>query len=218
MGWITRSGRRCGLSLMLVFLAGITLSACTSLQTPPPSTTAGALAHQGELKTWQDGMQAFDEGSYEKAQALFEVLSENAELEGLSRKALFALASTRLMLAQIPEEFSQALSTWECWSRQFPQDSPGEDPRMLTPFLQRLTPPGSSESQLKESPAPAKKIITYSPAGYKDLLQAKDKEIERIKTKLDAREKEVRRLKHQIDSLEAIHLKFQERKQGVSSP
>ena len=217
MGWIMRSGRRYSLSLMLIILAGIKLSACTSLQTPQPPR-AGVPAHQGELRTWQDGMQAFDEGAYEKAQALFEVLTENAEVEGLSRKAFFALASTRLVLAQTPEEFSQALSTWECWSRQFPQDPAVEDPRMLTPFLQRLTPPGSSESQVKESPAPVKKTITYSPAGCKDLLQAKDKEIDRIKTKLDAREKEVRRLKHQIDSLEAIHLKFQERKQGVSSP
>jgi len=221
MGWIIRSARRCGWTLVLVFLAGIKLSACTSLPTPPPPT-GGDLAHQGELKTWQDAMQSFDEGAYEKAQALFEVLSENAELDGLSRKALFALAVTRLMSAQTPEEFSQALYTWDCWSRQLPQDLAQElaleDPRMLTPFLRRLTPPGTSEAQFKESTAPVKKTITYTPAGSKDLLQAKDKEIDRLKTKLDARDKEVRRLKHQIDSLEAIHLKFQERKQGVSSP
>lgn len=215
-GCIIRSGQRYGLLLMLVMLIVMRLCACTSLQTPP--VAGSAQSRQGELKTWQDGVQAFHEGAYEKAQALFEMLSEHAELEGLRRQALFALAAARLMLAQTPEEFSQALYTWDCWSQQFPPDPAAEDPRMLTPFLQRLSPPGSSEGQLKESPAPVKKIILHSPAACKDLVQAKDKEIDRMKAKLDAREKEVRRLKHQIDSLEAIHLKFQERKQGVSSP
>ncbi len=132
--------------------------------------------------------------------------------------AFFALASTRLVLAQTPQEFNQALATWECWSQQFPHVAADEDPRMLTPFLQRLTPPGSNESQTKEAEPPVKKVIMVSPAGCKDLLQAKDKEIERVKARLDAKEKEARRLKHQIESLEAIHLKYQERKQGVSSP
>jgi predicted nucleic acid-binding Zn-ribbon protein len=64
-----------------------------------------------------------------------------------------------------------------------------------------------------------KKIIVYNhPGGCKDLLQAKEKELDRIKSRLETREREIRRLKHQIDSLEAIHLKFQERKQGASSP
>jgi hypothetical protein len=95
----------------------------------------------------------------------------------------------------------------------------GEDPRMLTPFLQRLTPPGSPEAQITQSPPPAKKItVSSSSTGCRDLLQAKEKEMDRIRTKLDARDKEIRRLKHQIESLEAIHLKYQERKQGVSSP
>jgi hypothetical protein len=217
MGWLVRSGWCHGLSLTFVFLAGIGLSACTSRQQPQPSR-AEAPAQAGELKAWQEGLQAFEDGEYEKARALFEVLTENAEPEGLSRKAFFALATTRLVLAQSPEEFNQALATWECWSQQFPHAVADEDPRMLTPFLQRLTPPGSSENHARENQPPVKKVLMVSPASCKELLQAKDREIERVKARLDVKEKEARRLKHQIESLEAIHLKFQERKQGVSSP
>jgi hypothetical protein len=90
---------------------------------------------------------------------------------------------------------------------------------MLTPFLECLTPPGAKGTPPPQNEPPPKKIILYNnPAACKDLLQAKDRELDRIRSRLDAREKEVRRLKHQIDSLEAIHLKFQERKQGASSP
>jgi hypothetical protein len=49
-------------------------------------------------------------------------------------------------------------------------------------------------------------------------VQAREKESERLKTRLDAKEREIRRLKQQIESLEAIHLKFQERQKEISSP
>jgi hypothetical protein len=217
MRWIVRSDWRCGLSLVFVFLAGIGLCACTGMQKPQPSPALSP-ALEAELSTWQEGLQAFEAGDYEKARVLFEMLSENAANEGLRGKAFFALASTRLVLAQNAEEFNQALATWDCWRHQFPHRMEGEDPGMLTPFLQRLTPPGSLENQTRENQVPVKKVIISGPAGCKDLLQAKDKEIERVKARLDAKEKEARRLKHQIESLEAIHLKFQERKQGVASP
>lgn len=217
MGWLVRSGWRHSLSLMFVFLAGMGLCSCAVRQQPQPPRVE-APVQETELKAWEEGLQAFEDGDYEKARALFEVLTENAEPEGLSRNAFFALAATRLVLAQTPEEFNQALATWECWSQQFPHPAAEEDPRLLTPFLQRLTPPGLAESQAKENQPPVKRIIMGGPGSCKDQLQAKDKEIERLKTRLDAKEKEARRLKHQIESLEAIHLKFQERKQGVSSP
>jgi hypothetical protein len=218
MGWINQSGRRRFLCLMLIFLAGIGLSACSTVQKTRPSE-GSSLVHEHELRTWEEGMQAFRDGDYEKARVLFEAISEHTETEDLSRRACFALSATRLVLAQTPQEFSEAMAAWACWSRQMPQGLVEEDPRMLTPFLECLTPPGAKGSSPNQNQPLAKKIVVYnSPAGCKDLLQAKDKEIERMRSRLDARDKEVRRLKHQIDSLEAIHLKFQERKQGASSP
>ena len=218
MGWINQSGRRYLLCLMLIFLAGVGLSACSSVQKRQPSEE-GSLRYEYQLRTWDEGMQAFKDGDYEKARMLFEALGDSAETEDMSRRACFAVAAIRLVLAQTPQEFSEAMSAWACWSNQMPQSLGEEDPRMLTPFLECLTPPGVRGAPPIQNGPPAKKIIVYnSPAGCKELLQAKEKEIERMKSKLDAREKEVRRLKHQIDSLEAIHLKFQERKQGASSP
>jgi len=217
MHCFTRSGGRQRLSLMIVLLAGIGIFGCTVRQQPEPPRVEPP-EQEIELLTWQEGLQAFREGDFDKALVLFEIISESAQPEALSRKALFALAATRLVMAQTPEEFGQALATWECWDQQLPHPIEDEDPRLLTPFLLRLTPPGVPENQVREHQPPVKKISIGSTAVCRDLLQAKDREIERIKARLDAKEKEARRLKHQIESLEAIHLKYQERKQGVSSP
>jgi hypothetical protein len=218
MGWINQSGWRYSLCLILIFLAGIGLLACSTAPRPELSKE-GSLRHKHQLKTWEEGVQAFKDGNYEKARIFFEALSHDAETEDMSRRACFALAAVRLVLAQTPQEYSEAMSAWACWSGQMPHDLGEEDPRMLTPFLECLTPPGVQAPPSNQNEPPAKKVIVYtSPAGCKELLQAKDKEMDRMRSKLDARDKEVRRLKHQIDSLEAIHLKFQERKQGASSP
>ncbi len=218
MGWHIHSDRLYCLYLMLILLVGLGLSACNTVPKPPPSG-GNDVYRESELKAWEEGVQAFEDGDYEKARVVFEVLTESAETESMRSKAFFALASTRLILAQTPEEFNEAMSVWACWSRQLPDEMREEDPRMLTPFLQRLTAPGAPETNLTKSRAPVKKIIVYSnPGGCKELLQAKEKELERIRSRLETREREIRRLKHQIDSLEAIHLKFQERKQGASSP
>jgi hypothetical protein len=218
MGWITHSYRLTCSCLMLILVAGLGLSACSMVRKPSPAE-GNPIHAENELKTWKEGVHAFDDGDYDEARVVFEVLTESAENQILRRKAFFALSSTRLVQAQTPEEFSEAMSIWACWSRQLPGDLSEEDPRMLTPFLQRLTPPGAPEPHLSQSQTPVKKIIVYNNSGgCKDLIQAKEKEIDRIKSKLEAREKEIRRLKHQIDSLEAIHLKYQERKQGASTP
>jgi hypothetical protein len=163
-------------------------------------------------------MHAFRKRDYEKAMAVFEALSETAENSTLSRRALYALASTRLILAHTPDEFSEALGLWDCLSQQVLTEIDGEDPRMVTPFLERLAPPSIPDAGFTKVNKSERSSAGGNLIVFKNLLQAKDKELERMKARLDGREKEVKRLKTQIESLEAIHRKFQERKQEVSSP
>ncbi len=179
----------------------------------------GSDSGAGELK---EGTLAFDRGDYPRAAAIFEVLSEDARDDVISRRALFGLAASRLMLAQTPDEYREAINLWECWSRQAPWKTDDEDPHMVTPFLEQMTHHNIAEIRLNKTdkvpPAARDGNSNNNIALYKNLLQSREKEIEQLKSKLDAREKEIRRLKHQITSLEEIHLKYQERKQEVSPP
>lgn len=185
----------------------------------------GAVPDNGEQTSWEEGVRAFQATDYKRAAAIFESLSDGAQNEKLCLKALFALASTRLTMAQTVEEFKEGLALWECGIQRAQGETELVDARFLTPLLEHIS--SSWAKDVRDLPKPVKpKKSAARPdqpaakdlAMYKSLFQSKEKELDRLKGKLEAREKEVRRLKHQIDSLEAIHLKFQEKKKEASSP
>lgn len=202
--------------LLLLFAAGLT--GCTSA--PSPLNAGKTPILEGvEEKAWDEGIRAFEQGDYRKAAGLFQILSESGNANEVSRMALFALAASRFAMAQTPEEYSDAVSTWEKWSNRGRPGLIGEDPRMLAPFLLRCTPspaPEKNEPSLAQPQKPPRE-----PAGgtnYKSMLHSKEKEVDNLRAKLESREREVRRLRHQLESLEEIHRKYQEKKQEVSTP
>lgn len=215
-GWIpfgVLTGWRVPLLVCIVLCGGYACTvhpAVTVREQPPP-------AQPSEPGAWADGVSAFEQGDYKRALTIFEVLNENATTESASRKALFGQAVTRFMLARTPADFAEAMDIWEYWSRRAQTARDIEDPHLLTLFLGNLIRQIASES-VKNKPEPLKEAPPSNGVQYKSLLQGKEKEVEHLKAKLEAKEKENRRLKHQIKSLDEIHLKFQERKQEVSSP
>jgi hypothetical protein len=211
----------CGALLLSAAAAGMQGCVATPVVNEIPRQDPPAANTGGEWKAWEDGMQAFREGDYGKALALFEALSESGENEAIRNRALYGVAVSRLILARTPKEFGEAMSAWDCWSKLPSGGNEGGDPHMMTPFLQSLSPPGGTpESGFpKVRKAPPKDMTTYNNlVACKSLLQTRDKEMERLKARLETREREIRRLRHQIESLENIHLKFQEKKQEVSTP
>lgn len=206
-----------GLSVLLI--SG--MLACTS--TTRIRTAVEAVSVPGaEYRAWEEGVRAFEQGDYRKAAGLFEMLSEAGHASEIPRKALFALAATRLVLAQTPEDYASALEVWKKWSIQYDGAVSGEDARMLTPFLVRFSSMALVPDKISETPlVQPRKVAKDSAAGspnYKSMLQSKDKELESLRGRLDSREREVRRLRHQLESLEEIHRKYQEKKQEASTP
>lgn len=206
-----------GLLSMAVLTSGMGSAGCTTANRIE-TVEETAVSNEVGRKTFEEGLQAFQNNDYAKAMAFFEALSEDTSDQRLSRNALYGLAVTKLTAASTPDEFKNALDLWECWKRQPSDGASGEDPRMLTPFLESVTPPGVPGGTAPKAEKPLKSVPNLNWTVYRGLLESRDREIERMKAKLDARDKEVRRLKQQIDSLEKIHLKYQEKKQGVSSP
>ncbi len=211
---------------LLVTLLALQAAACVTGEGTESRLARGReiAASQQDSDKFQEAMGYFRSAEYGQALALFEELSRNAGTEPLRRKALYAQGCTRLILAQTTEEYNSALALWQSWSRLAPSEN-GEDPRMLTPILERISPtlpPELKGAPISQPLKPRKKggsvYVNKDLATYKSALESREKELERYRTRLESREREVRRLKQQIESLEAIHLKFQEKQKEVSSP
>ena len=219
---VYRLGMRDWIGLAVMLFVSSAATACQTPSTYPAVVLQAPLLDNAEWRTFEEGMEAFENEDYQKASAIFEFLIDSAHSEELYRRALYAQACARLASAQTAGELSEAMALWNCWSQQAAEKSKGEDPRLLTPLLQRLSAPEQSLSKAAK-PKPRKSSYTDQVAirdlaMYKNLLQAKEKELEKMKAKLETKDREVRRLKHQMDSIEAIHLKYQEKKKEISTP
>jgi len=176
------------------------------------SGRAESIRFEVERDTLKNAMSAFDAGDYNRAKIDFELLSECAQNPGIGRKALFGLASVKLNLARTSEEYEDAISSWTKWAGQ-PDSSNGcEDPRMITPFLRRLS---SSIMWSAGDSITGKDRKTAKEAESRGIL-SKEKQVQTLQARLELREREIRRLRHQLESLEEIHRKYQEKKQEAT--
>jgi len=216
---------------VVVLLAGIGGYGCTKLEkfpvqakevkfhSPEPATGVTARSETAVSSAWEEGMRTFQAGDYKTALDLFEVVSTSSEMEALRHRALYAMACSRLVLAQDPEQFSAAMNLWELWSHSAPTESLAEDPRMLSPLLERCRPPAQRvKPDASEMPAgnctrptSVQAVKLIKDKDCEKLLQSKERETLRLRRQIEA-------LRHQSEALEAIHRKIQEKKQEVSSP
>jgi len=182
-----------------VLPALLTVAACTTSgihgQKPEENALLEATACDGtRLK---DAVTAFRAQDYATAHDLFERLSHEAQDRALRRQALFGLACVRLVQAQSPEEMKRALNTWSIWEEQSPPMVSCEDPRLLTPVLQRLV--ALMEKPVRVIGRTAKPPA--APAEWAKTVEEKDREIQELKERLRA--------------LEAIHRELEEKKRGL---
>ncbi len=174
------------------------------------TSSAESIRQEVEQQSFEEAMNAFQAGDYRRAEITFDMLSHGAQSPEINRKALFGLASVKLILARTLDEYEEAVSTWEQWSRKVNSRMEGEDPRMITPFLLRMEPAGRDKPPPKQNRGGPRDI------DLKGALQSKEKETQSLKSKLELREREIRRLRHQLESLEEIHRKYQEKKQEAN--
>ncbi len=175
------------------------------------SALAQSIRREVEQRYLEDAMNSFNAGDYGQAQSVFGMLSESAQSPEVGRRALYGLASVKLILARTPEEYEDALSSWQKWSRQVNSGTACEDPRLLTPFLMRFGPKDTVANRSGTQGGGTAKEVEA-----KGILQTKEKEMQSLRSRLEQREREIRRLRLQLESLEEIHQKYQEKKQEAT--
>lgn len=203
---------------LVLCLLGLGVAACAPSQAVQSVTVSTPRPAEVELRLWREGVESFSRSDYEKAMVLFETLSECARDPEMSRMALFGFASTRLILAKNQAEFHEAMVLLNCWKEIAPAEMSSEDPRLLLSALERFSGFNAAEAQRPKMYRKDRDIVYSNLLACRNSLQLKEREMERMKSRLESRDREIKKLKSQIESLEAIHQKFQERKQEASSP
>ena len=208
------------IAVVMVLLGGGIIGCALVEQLPESEKKQTQAAEEAYFK---QGVMAFDRGDYSDASKHFEKLAHTSKNDEIRRKALYGAACIGLMEAQDAQQISAAMVHWHLWSRTKPIDTNVEDPRMLTPFLDRIasfaeTKNFENEERLKDllakketenknlrdqlAAAKAAQLGAASNKNYQELLKAKDKQIQE--------------LKKQIEGLEEIHRAIQEKKKEVS--
>lgn len=195
------------LAAMAIIIGSFELMGCTAIR--DRSDRENRIYTRDALSTLKKGHKAFQKGDFKMARQIFEPLSRHAAGSETKRKALYALACTRLVLAENPQEFKAAVDLWNSWSRSGPDKMQGEDPRMMQPLLFNLLPSVLSEEGTTHAPDIQGNNL------YRMFFQVKEKEVQHLRDRLKQVEKENWTLKHQIDALEAIHQKIQEKKKEI---
>jgi hypothetical protein len=200
--------------LVLVAIILLVIAAAPQLSTAVENNqpTAQSIRRDVEMEALQNGMKAFDAGQYEQAQNTFEMLSDVAKNPDIRRRALFGLASTRLVLADSSEAYNSAVATWEKWAAEAKPAKDREDPRMLTPFFLRL----QSAIREKAGGPLGEKEKVAKPDNLPRIVIMREKVVQALRAKLELAERQIIRLRHDLRSLDEIHRKYEEKKQEMT--
>jgi len=194
------------LACILFFTAIFELSGC-ALTNKISAFIEEKNQYHANIKELEKALNFFNKFEFKPALQIYTDLTIHAKDTGISRKAFYGLACTRLILAENIKDFDEAIIAWNTWNRLYNKELGYEDPRMLSPYLLDTITPKKNNNN---------KETTKAAAPHRKLLRAKDNEINRLKSKLITMKNEVQTLKHQIESLEAIHQKIQEKKKEIS--
>jgi TolA-binding protein len=211
---------------ILVGLGVSIVAGCNWRALTGPTSVEPGLA-PAESKKYAEAVGAYNAKSYDQSAQKFTALREQTANPAMARMALYGLACTRLMQANTPKEYQEAIALWNTWVQSAPKKNPEyEDPALLAPLL--------AEKMLfshiplgKEDLAPT----AAEPSVPQWLLVRANQELQRLKGQLDATaleleardkrikslEKEIERLNQQIKAFESIDQKIQKKKNAIPS-
>jgi hypothetical protein len=210
---------------LLICLAAGLCSGC-HFGWPPQKQDAAFQPSPTDLNLYRQAVAAYQTGEYAIAEKRFTDLRKGDIDEGLDRMALYGLACTRLMRAQTPAQYRQALASWQSWVQLTQEEYQHESPVLLDPLIRAkmlfsnipLTPAGNGEIDPEAKVAQWMLINVANELGrVKNLLTATTETAQKRKKRIGELERKIAELQRQIEALETIDQKIQKKKSEIPS-
>lgn len=192
-----------------IFLSAVAFYGCAA-QTEDKKLVEKQIQVDPYLEELKRGHQLYRVGNLPGAAQIFENVSQRTESGLILKRALFGLAVTRMVLAEDPKMYEDALRIWSNWSVLAPMTLSVKELRMLEPLFTRILPSELAEMKQREE------AYQQEIRRYKQLLAAEKKEKNSLKKKLISKENDIKSLKYKIESLEMIDQEKNRKKRKTS--
>ncbi len=163
---------------------------------------------------------------YVLAAERFETIRGQTADKRFALMALYGAACSRLMAANSPQAYHDALVLWDKWMKQVPDTCDYEDSSLFDPLVKNkmifsnipMTPEKSGDLDI-DATVPRWLLIKSKEEldRLKAELDAVQQNLEKRQKKVQALEREIGELKGQIKALETIDQKIQKKKNAIPS-
>ena len=177
-------------------------------------------------KQYQQALSLFQEKQYQSASEHFDAMRQKTTDKRFALMALYGEACARLMAANTPQEYEDALALWDRWVKLSPENCDYENSALLDPLIKNKmifsNIPLTTEktAQLEPDVSVPKWLLINSKEEQDRLkgeLEAAQQTLEKRQKKIQALEKEIEALRGQIKALETIDQKIQKKKNAIPS-
>ncbi|MGD8835677.1 MAG: hypothetical protein PVJ19_12095 [Desulfobacteraceae bacterium] len=185
-----------------------------------------------EMKQYRQAVSAYKKKAYFEAAESFEAIRTQTRDKRFALTALYGLALSKLMAANTPEEYNDAILLWQHWVENVPAEFDYEDPVLAGALIQEKmlfsNIPLSSEQVKEKAPKQPGKpeqmvsrwLLIKSKLELDRLreeLAISKKALNKSQKEIQARDKEIGELKRRFEALETIDQKIQKKKNAIPS-
>lgn len=198
---------------------------CRFPWTPVPVEHEALSSPQPQLlKMYHQAVTAYQAAQYGVAAKRFAAVQAKAVDSDMANSASFGLACTRLMAAETPRQYHEAVALWDAWVETAPGGFEKANPVLMVPLVKEkmlfsnipLTPDGRGD--VAASPKVSQWLVINAAkeiARLKSKLDSDDQSTAKLKGRIAILEKEMAKLRKQIKALETIDQKIQKKKHAT---
>lgn len=177
-------------------------------------------------RQYNQAVAAYMDKQYVLAAERFETIRQQTTNKRFALMALYGLACSRLMAADSPQQYHEALILWDNWIQHVPDSCAYEDTALFDPLIR-------NKMLFSNIPMATEKdnVIDLDATVPRWLFIRSQQELNRLKTEADTArqvlekrqkqiqslEREIDELKRQIKALETIDQKIQKKKNSIPS-
>jgi hypothetical protein len=209
----------------LICMGVAMIAGCNNLWLFRPTTVASHPPAEAK-KQYNQAVAAYMDKQYVLASELFEAIRQQTTDKRFALMALYGVACSRLMAADSPQEYHEALILWDNWIQHVPDTCAYEDSALFDPLIKNkmlfsnIPMAAEKESEIDLDATVPRWLFIRSQQALNRLNIEADtaqRTLGKRQKKIQSLEKEIDELKRQIKALETIDQKIQKKKNAIPS-